>query len=232
MNRPLAARELERYRMDGYNGDAIMAKTTEELWQLVHDGLRAFIAKRVNDQGHVDDILQDVFVRVHRQMDSVNDPRRLVSWIYQITRNAIIDHYRKPGRPREIPAGLSSELEALHESPAISGMIRHGDAVELRAELSGCLRPMIERLSQDYRDAITLVELEGMTQQAAATQMGISLSGMKSRVQRGRKQLKQMLDDCCLIELDRRGGVVDYRTHTEGCDPCADRESSDTTGNE
>ena len=74
--------------------------------QLMHDGLRAFIAKRVNDQGHVDDILQDVFVRAHRQIDSVNDPDRIISWIYQITRNAIIDHYRKPGRQHGILAGF------------------------------------------------------------------------------------------------------------------------------
>ena len=50
------------------------------------------------------------------------------------------------------------------------------------------------------------MELEGLTQQTAAKRMGLSLSGMKSRVQRGRARLKQMLDDCCLIELDRRGG--------------------------
>jgi RNA polymerase sigma-70 factor (ECF subfamily) len=198
--------------MDDYTGEAMMAKTTEELWQLVHDGLRAFIAKRVNDHGHVDDVLQDVFVRVHRQMDSVNDPRRLVSWIYQITRNAIIDHYRKPGRQREVLAGLSSGLEVLNEVPMTFETTV--DAAELRAELAGCLRPMIDQLSQDYRDAITLVELKGLTQRAAAKQMGISLSGMKSRVQRGRKQLKQMLEDCCVVELDRRGGIADYHSRS------------------
>lgn len=207
--------------MDADGGEAIMMKTTEELWQLVHDGLRAFIAKRVNDHGHVDDILQDVFVRVHRQIDSVNDPRRLVSWIYQITRNAIIDHYRNPGRQREFPGGLHHALEAFDEVLTISDMTRDGDAAALRTELAGCLRPMIERLSQDYREAITLVEIEGLTQQAAAIQIGISLSGMKSRVQRGRRQLKQLLDDCCLIDLDRRGGVVDYHTRGSGCDSCA-----------
>jgi RNA polymerase sigma-70 factor (ECF subfamily) len=204
-----------------------MAKTTEQLWQLVHDGLRAFIAKRVNDHGHVDDILQDVFMRVHRQMDAVNDPRRVVSWIYQITRNAIIDYYRKPGRQREVPAGLSSELEVLDEVSETAG-----DAAELRAELAGCLRPMIEQLSKDYRDAIMLVEIQGLTQQAAAKQMGISLSGMKSRVQRGRARLKHMLDDCCLIELDRRGGVVDYRTRASGCDSCASDKSAPETNHE
>lgn len=118
-----------------------MTTKTEELWQDVRDGLRAFIAKRVNDQGHVDDILQDVFVRVHRQIDSVNDPNRIVSWIYQITRNAIIDHYRKSGNRREVPTGLNSELEVLNEVLTVSGMTRQGEAGESRAELAGCLRP-------------------------------------------------------------------------------------------
>ncbi len=99
-------------------------------------------------------------------------------------------------------------------------MTHQGDAADLRAELAGCLRPMIERLSQDYRDAISLVELKGLTQQAAAKHLGISLSGMKSRVQRGRKQLKQMLDDCCVIELDRRRAVVDYGVRDPGCVSC------------
>ncbi|MGZ9204686.1 MAG: RNA polymerase sigma factor SigZ [Nitrospira sp.] len=206
-----------------------MTKTTEELWQLVHDGLRAFIAKRVNDQGHVDDILQDVFVRVHRQIDSVSNPGRLVSWIYQITRNAIIDHYRTPGRQREIPSGLSAELEVIDDVSEGTITTHHGDAAEPRAELAACLRPMIERLSQDYRAAITLVEIDGLTQQAAAERMGLSLSGMKSRVQRGRARLKQMLDDCCLIEYDRRGGVIDYRARTADCDSCAGLKRTETT---
>jgi RNA polymerase sigma-70 factor (ECF subfamily) len=197
-----------------------MTTKTEELWQELHDGLRAFIAKRVNDQAHADDILQEVFVRVHRQIDSVKDPQRLVSWVYQITRNAIIDHYRKPGRQREVSAGLSSELEVFHEAPAISESIWLGNTADSRAELAGCLWPMIERLSAEYRDAITLVEIEGLTQQAAAQQMGISLSGMKSRVQRGRKQLKQMLDDCCSVQLDRRNGIVEYQSRGTECDLC------------
>ena len=197
-----------------------MATKTEELWQAMHDGLRAFIAKRVNDQEHVDDILQDVFVRVHRQMDTVSDPHRIVSWIYQITRNAIVDYYRRPGRQREIPTGLSSELEVRDEVSRHLETARRDESAESRSELAGCLRPMIGRLSQDYRDAITLVEMDGLTQQAAARQMGLSLSGMKSRVQRGRKQLKQMLEDCCLIQLDRRRAVIDYDMRDNGCDSC------------
>ena len=116
MSHALAVHDPERYSYDTHAQGAIVTKTTEELWQLMHDGLRAFIAKRVDDQGHVDDMLQEVFVRVHRQVDSVKDPQRLVSWVYQITRNAIIDYYRTPGRQREIPTGLSSELEMHDET--------------------------------------------------------------------------------------------------------------------
>jgi RNA polymerase sigma-70 factor (ECF subfamily) len=197
-----------------------MTTKIEDLWQRVHDSLRAFIAKRVNDEAQVEDILQEVFLRVHRQIGNLRDPRRVVSWVYQVTRNAIIDYYRKPGREREFPAGLGSDIEGLGMTRIVSDHNHHGNADELRTELAGCLRPMIERLSKDYRDAITLVELDGLTQQAAAKRMGISLSGMKSRVQRGRTQLKHLLDECCLVQLDRRGGVWEFEVRNAGCDPC------------
>lgn len=227
MSRPLATPKLVRYRVNGRHGESIMTNKTEELWQELHDGLRAFIVKRVNDQGHVEDILQEVFLRLHRQIDSVQDARRIVSWIYQVTRNVIIDHYRKPGRQREIPTGLSEALQALDELPIFSETVRSDESEESRTELAGCLRPMIEQLSPDYREAINLVELEGLTQHTAAKRIGISLSGMKSRIQRGRKQLKQMLDDCCLIELDGRGGVIDYRARTAECDSCTGSKWTD-----
>lgn len=195
-----------------------MTEAVTEIWQQVHDSLRAFIAKRVANEAEAEDILQEVFVRIHRRLDSVNDPRRLVSWVYQITRNAIIDHYRASGKRAERPMGLAGELEALpasasHNEPA-------EDSGQLRAELAGCLRPMIAQLPRDYRDAVTLVELNGLTQQEAAKQMGLSLSGMKSRVQRGRRQLKRMLDDCCLIQLDGRRSVADFEVRAPECNPC------------
>jgi RNA polymerase sigma-70 factor (ECF subfamily) len=79
---------------------------------------------------------------------------------------------------------------------------------------------MIERLPGEYRQAVILVDLEGLAQQKAATQLGLSLSGMKSRVQRGRRQLKGMLEACCTIELDRRRGVIDYDVRNRQTNPC------------
>jgi len=185
-----------------------MEAHAQEVWQQIHNGLRAFIAKRVANEAEVDDIVQDVWLKMQRGLDELKDQRRLISWIYQIARHAIIDHYRAPGRRRETPAGLAADLEA-HQSSSTRTTASE-DSGQLRTELAGCLRPMIERMSEDYRQAVTLVDLEGLAQQEAAAQLGLSLSGMKSRVQRGRRQLKGMLEACCTIELDQRRGVVDF----------------------
>ena len=197
-----------------------MAPTVTEIWQQVHDGLRAFIAKRVADDAEVDDILQEVFLRIHRGIDGLKDPRRVVSWVYQITRHAIIDHYRAPERRREMPVGLAVDIEMTDATPATPVVGGSRDSGEHRSELVGCLRPMIEQLDKDFREAVTLVELEGLTQEAAAKRIGLSVSGMKSRVQRGRQQLKRKLDDCCLIELDQRHGVADYTVRDPKRSPC------------
>ena len=105
------------------------------------------------------------------------------------------------GGHREVPVGLANEMEA--NVPESTG----DSTLAATTELSGCLGPMIARLSEDSRQAITLVEIEGLTQKQAAERLGLSIPGMKSRVQRGRQQLRKLLEDCCLIELDRRRGV-------------------------
>jgi RNA polymerase sigma-70 factor, ECF subfamily len=197
-----------------------MPTTVTEVWQQVHNGLRAFIAKRVSEETEIDDILQEVFLRIHRGLDGLKDPRRIVSWVYQITRHAIIDHYRASGRRLEMPAGLGADMELIRTMAATPVIAEFKDSGEYRSELAGCLRPMIDQLNKEYREALMLVELEGLTQQAAAQRIGISLSGMKSRVQRGRRQLKRKLDECCLIQLDQRHAIADYTVRDPKCSPC------------
>ena len=188
-----------------------MENSSSSIWEQVHNGLRAFIAKRVGSEAETEDLLQEVFLRVHRHVETLQEPDRMVSWVFQIARNAIIDHYRSAERRRELPAGLATEIERDRKAMAIEQ-----DDSEAKYELSHCLRPMIDSLSAEYREAIMLVELEGLTNQDAANRLGLSVSGMKSRVQRGRQQLRKMLDECCLIELDRRRGVVEFEVRRPG----------------
>lgn len=195
-----------------------MEAHAQEMWQDIRTGLRAFIAKRVAGEAEADDVVQDVWLKMQQGLGGLKDQSRLMSWIYQIARHAIIDHYRSPDRRREMPAGLAADLEVYQSSSSMQ--TASADSGRLRTELAGCLRPMIERLPEDYRQAVTLVDLEGLTQRAAAAQLGLSLSGMKSRVQRGRRQLKGMLEACCTIELDRRRGVAGYDVRDQKCNSC------------
>jgi RNA polymerase sigma-70 factor (ECF subfamily) len=199
-----------------------MAQDMTEIWQEVHEDLRTFIARRVANEAVVEDILQEVFLRMHRKLNSLKDPPRVVSWLFQITRHAVIDYYRSTQRLRETPAGLAVDLEAMHTTLPLKEMDTDTDSGQSRSELAGCLRPMIEKLSTPYREAVMLTELEGVTQQDAARRLGLSVSGMKSRVQRGRTQLRHMLEECCLIEFDRRRGIADYtprNTSSHACRP-------------
>ena len=194
---------------------------TQQIWAEFSDRLRAFIARRVESQADAEDILQDVFLRIHRSAGTVERRERLVSWLFQVTRNAIVDYYRAPPRRRERLAGAPSDLERESRHAWDELVEPNGDAAATGRELAACLRPMVSRLPPLYRDALRLVDLEGMPQHEAAARAGISVSGMKSRVQRGRQALKVVLEDCCRIELDAGGRVIDYEPLGSGCGPCA-----------
>lgn len=221
LNRPLARRRTGSVPYRIAKAGFSVAQDLTEIWREVHNSLRGVIAKRVRSEAEADDILQEVFLRAHRHVDRLNDPDRVIAWLYQITRNAIVDYYRSPCRQREVPVGLADDVETTVPVTVLSD----DESGRLRTGLTACLRPMLDRLSKDYREAVMMVELQGLTQEAAARRLGLSLSGMKSRVQRGRKQLKQMLDECCLIQLDARGGVADYEIRDAGCDPCRRSET-------
>jgi RNA polymerase sigma-70 factor, ECF subfamily len=182
----------------------------EAVWQDFHARLLGFIARRVGDRDSAEDILQEVMLRVHRHAGGLERSAAVSAWVHQIARNAIADHYRSASVRRERPSGIHLDRQ---EPPALEGA-----PGELRSELAACLGPLIERLPPLHREALSLTELEGLTQASAAAQLGLSSSGMKSRVQRGRAQLKELLTACCEIELDRRGGVRSYRPLRGPCD--------------
>ena len=85
-----------------------MENAAANIWEQLHNGLRAFIAKRVGNEAETEDLLQEVFLRVHRHAQTLQEPERMVSWVFQITRNAIIDRYRSAERRRELPVGLAT----------------------------------------------------------------------------------------------------------------------------
>ena len=194
-----------------------MAPDTELLWREFRDRLRAFIARRVDNPADVDDLLQEVFLRIHQHLSTVRDTGRLVPWIFQLTRNAITDYYRAASRRYEIPVSTPPNSE-LGTKESEGGSSLDSNELTLRHyQLAPCLAPLIERLPEHYRDAVLLVELEGLPQRELSERLAVSLSGAKSRVQRGREKLKDLLLHCCQVELDKRGNIMDYQPEAEEC---------------
>ncbi len=169
--------------------------TSEKIWNDYNSRLKSFIKSKVPEDA-VEDILQDVFMKIHINIASLRESSRVESWIYRITRNSIIDYYRSRKTTKELPEWTAQET-AEKEKP-------------FRKELSSCLVSMINELPEKYRNAIQMSELENRALKEIAEKEGISLSGAKSRVQRGRKLLKSMLYECCRFELNRNNQIVSY----------------------
>ena len=178
-------------------------------WQDVAAQLRPFLARQVGP-ADLDDVLQDVFLRVQRGLPGLRDEERFTSWLFQIARNAIADHRRMRARHPLADEPAEAEIPAAPTD----------DDREAARSLACCISLFVARLPSPYREAVTLVELEGLTIREAADMVGISVSGMKSRVQRGRAQLRQLFDECCEIALDARGKVIDYTPRPRPCGTC------------
>jgi RNA polymerase sigma-70 factor (ECF subfamily) len=135
----------------------------------------------------------------------------------------ITDYYRQRAASAWALTRLAEQTdEQLLSAP---GREAESDAVRRASdEFARCVEPMLAEVSEPYRQAVTLTELQGMTQKDAAEKLGLSVSGMKSRVQRGRGKLKDVLLDCCEVELDRRGGLVDYRRRNPNACDCGDEK--------
>ena len=170
-----------------------MGEMTAGLWQAYHERIRRFILARVKNDADADDLVQEVFTKVHAGLDRVEDPAKLEAWVFQIARRAVIDHFRKR-RLSELPGDLAEATPP--------GTVT--------AELASCLPFMIEGLPAEDREALARVDLEGLPQQELADRLGMPLPSAKSRVQRARRRLKEALLACCSVETDRRGNPVDY----------------------
>lgn len=181
-------------------------------WRALEQRLRPFVARRVA-RADAEDVLQDIFLRMQRGLGQLRDDQRFGPWVYQVARSAIVDHQRAAARRRP-PAALAAA------DPALAPALDPGDDDAVARDLAAHLAHFVAALPPPYREALTLTELEGLSQRDAAAMLGISLSGMKSRVQRGRARLRALLEACCEITCDVRGRVI-------GCERRADGEVPD-----
>jgi RNA polymerase sigma-70 factor (ECF subfamily) len=189
-------------------GRAGIPARTDELWAEFGSPLRRFIARRVRDERDAEDLLQEVFLRAHVAAHGIRDPDRVRPWLYRVAANAVADHYRERGLP-DLPLSADDLAEDAPGPDNANG------------EVARCLVPIIDELPEGYRRALVLADLEGRPQKEVAEELGLSLSGAKSRVQRARKKLRVSLRSCCRFDLDRLGNVLNWWPRGTSCRYCS-----------
>ena len=165
----------------------------QDIWEEFRGELLGYIKARVNDAATAEDLLQDVFVKVHLKATSLNDGTKLTSWVYQITRNTIIDYYRKK-KNVPLPENFEQSTPEEIDTPP--------------RDFSCCLKSFIQQLPDKYRDALEKTSLGGQSQKDYAKELNLSYSAAKSRIQRARQKLKDLFVECCAVQTDKYGNIL------------------------
>lgn len=156
------------------------------LWQDYHQRLTHYVLKRISNKSDAEDIVQIVFLKIQQNPPQLNSIPQLEAWLLHVTKNTLVDYWRKI-KPTmslldEHDYALEEDPEP-HENPWLN--------------LSCCLLAMMQDLPDKYRQAVELADLQEIKHKDIAQMMGISESGVKSRVKRGREKLRDLLVSCC-----------------------------------
>lgn len=173
------------------------ATGTADLWRRFAPELRRYLHRKVRDAALADDLLQEVFVRVHVHLARLRAPERVAPWLYRIARNLAVDHLRR----RTVHADPVAETVVWLEDPEPSP----------EAVLAGWMMDQVSRFPAPYRDALMRVDAYGQRTVDVARVLGLSAPGVKSRVQRARRRLALATDRCCAVQCDRDGRVIDIQ---------------------
>jgi RNA polymerase sigma-70 factor (ECF subfamily) len=163
-----------------------------EIYPQLYREIKSFVYRRVKNLQDSEDIVQDVFIKAQLKSAQLKESEKFTAWMYSMTRNSIIDHFRS--RQRTFDAAT---LEA-----------SQSDYNEFNDCVVDCIGQLIHTLPSPYREALELADKQQVPQKELAERLGISYSGAKSRVQRARLMLKEKMEKLYKIETDGFGNVL------------------------
>jgi RNA polymerase sigma-70 factor (ECF subfamily) len=173
-----------------------------DVYSQFHQVLLTFIKSRVNNHQDAEDILQNVFIKVTTGLEDLQRKEKLQSWIYTIARNAIIDYYRANAGKKDLLVAEEQIADSFSDE-------EYNDTTK---GLDCCLIGFVNQLPDEYRDIIIDVEMNGIKQKDLTSRYNLAYPTIRSRVQRGREKLKQILLECCHIQWDSRGNIIDVQS--------------------
>ena len=181
--------------------------TFNEIWLKFSHPVKDFIRNQTHNSDVTDDILQEVFIKIHQNLHLLRDEERVAGWVFQIARNTVLNYFRSQKKQLE-------NQESHQQSAEEESYFKENNLNEM---VGIWLEEFKKDLDPKYQEALQLVDIEGITQVELANRLGISVSGAKSRVQRGREQLKQKLVDCCPVKTDQYGNIIEIKRKDGSC---------------
>jgi RNA polymerase sigma-70 factor (ECF subfamily) len=185
-----------------------------EIYTQFRQSLLSFIRSKIRSTEDAEDILQNVFIKISSSVNTLSENEKLQSWVFAITRNTIIDYYRKKATQKNVSLDTEIETNLLEEV-----------LPDTTLGLDQCIHSMIGLLPEEYKNIIIDSELKGIKQKDLADKYGMAYPSLRSRVQRGRERLKQLFYNCCQIETDRHGNILDVQARPDcngPCEPCSE----------
>jgi RNA polymerase sigma-70 factor, ECF subfamily len=193
-----------------------MNNPIEQIWSDFGQQLADHICHKSDHQDYCHDILQEVYIKMVRNIDKIEKADNILAYILTLANNAVTDYYRG-NHNKILPVGLAPDLVLKTTSGQLSTNMIPSDATEAPGQPGDTatsrlaqtfLLELIESLPPIYRHALVRTELDGIPQKLLAEELGISYSGARSRIQRAKQMLRQSILGCCDYKFDKYGNVI------------------------
>jgi len=165
--------------------------------------VRKFILANVRDEWAADDLIQETFIRVQKNLESLKDPSKMSSWILSIAYNLCQDYFRQTKKSTAIGAADLEHIETFKVTLMQKKLEQH--------QMGQCVQDKMNLLAPDLRTVLVLSDIMACSQKEIAEIMGISVTNVKVRLHRARKKFRAILEEHCSFEIDERSVLV--------CDP-------------
>jgi RNA polymerase sigma-70 factor (ECF subfamily) len=180
-----------------------------EFWAIYdqyYPKVRKFILALVKDEWVADDLIQETFIRVQQNIESLKDPSKLSSWIFRIAYNLCQDHFRQLKLSRKEDSIDQEGTDGLKEA-----LIQKGPDIQKELEqrqMGECVQNQINLLPDTLRTVLVLFDIMEFGHQEIADILGLTIKNVKVRLHRARKKLKAILEEKCTFERDERNVLV------------------------
>lgn len=177
--------------------------TTQYIWNTYSEDVKRFVLNKIKNEQMANDLLQDIFIKIHSKLGTLHNLSKLKSWVFTIARNTVYDHFKSN----------SFSVEITEDS------IAPNEESQTHTE-KDCLYGILKNLPKKYRKPLFLSDIKGLKQEEVANLLNLPLPTIKSQIQRTRKLIKQGYIDCCNFEINKKGFLVGEIKEKQDCKVC------------